>query len=150
VVALEAAHQLGQQGKNVKGIILIDSPYPVNHEPLPDAIIAHVSKLGSSSDSNNLSRRRVSKQFQANAALLSKYKAPQFSRPFPNVVMLRSQDTFDSEGLCGVRYPWLSDQQTRSQAIIAWEKLIGQTIKVFDIPGNHFEAFALQNVSLAL
>lgn len=64
--------------------------------------------------------------------------------------MLRSQDTFDSEGLCGVRYPWLSDQQTRSQAIIAWEKLIGQTIKVFDIPGNHFEAFALQNVSLAL
>lgn len=145
---MEATHQLCQEGKNVKGVILIDTPYPVNHEPLPGAVIAHVSKAGSPSESQSLTRQRVSKQFQANAALLGKYKAPKTSQAFPKVVMLRSRDTFDSEGLCGVHYPWLSDQQTRSKAITSWEKLIGQSIKVFDIPGNHFEAFVPQNVSL--
>ena len=147
VVAFQAAHQLHKEGKDVKGVILIDSPYPVNHEPLPNAVIAHVSQSVSSRDSSNAVRERVSKQFQANAALLGKYRPPQSSQISSKVVMLRSRDTFDSEGLCNVRYPWLSDQQTRSQAIVAWEKLVGQSIKVLEIPGNHFEVFAQQNVS---
>ena len=119
----------------------------MNHEPLPDAVIAHVSQSGASNESNNAARERVSKQFQANAALLGKYKVPQSSSIPSKVVMLRSRDTFDSEGLCGVQYPWLSDQHTRSQAVTAWEKLVGQDIKEMEIPGNHFEAFARQNVS---
>lgn len=148
VVAFQSAHQLRDEGKDVRGIVLIDSPYPVNHEPLPDAVIAHVSKAGSKNDSNHATLQRISKQFQANSTMLGKYKPPQSSQPFPKVVLLRSRDTFDSEGLCGVKYPWLSDQQTRSQAIAAWEKLIGQSIQVLEIPGNHFEVFAQQNVSL--
>ncbi|KAL8823528.1 MAG: hypothetical protein Q9191_005774 [Dirinaria sp. TL-2023a] len=146
VVAFQVAHQLREEGKDVEGIILIDSPYPVNHEPLPHAVIAHVSRSLSSKDSTKAVSERVSKQFQANAALLGKYRPPQSSQIVAKVVMLRSRDTFDSEGLCGVRYPWLSDQQTRSQAIAAWEKLVGQSIKVLEIPGNHFEAFTQQNV----
>ena len=143
VLAFEVAHQLHQQGREVKGIILIDSPYPVNHEPLPGEVIAHVSQGGSS-----ITRQRISQQFLANAALLAEYQAPQSSHLFKKVVMLRSRDTFDCERLCGVHYPWLSDQSVRSRAVEAWKVLIGHETKVLEIPGNHFEAFTLKNVSL--
>ena len=142
-MAFEVAHQLRRQGREVKGIILIDSPYPVNHQPLPDEVIAHVSKGGSSA-----TRQRVAQQFQAKAALLAEYQAPQSTHPFKKVVMLRSRDTFDCERLCGVHYPWLSDQNMRSRAVEAWKVLIGHHPKVLEIPGNYFEAFIMQNVSL--
>ena len=35
IVALEAFHQLTKLGFTVKGLILIDSPLPINHIPLP-------------------------------------------------------------------------------------------------------------------
>ncbi len=150
VVAFELARQLLQKGEQIKGIVLIDSPYPIDHEPLPNAIISHITESGSTNDSGSAGRQRVSAQFQANAALLGKYKPPAIRIGFPKIIMLRSRETLDSERLCGVRYPWLSDQNTRSEAILAWEKLVRQKISVLDIPGNHFETFAPQNVSLLL
>lgn len=48
-------------------------------------------------------------------------------------MMLRSQDTVDCETLYGVRYPWLNDPGARTDAIIEWEKLVGQDIPVLDI-----------------
>lgn len=72
---------------------------------------------------------------------------PPRSSAFPKIIMLRSRETLDCEKLCGVRYPWISNQQTRSEAVVAWGKLVGQKIQVLDIPGNHFEAFAAKNVS---
>lgn len=147
VVAFELARQLLHEGKWVKGVILIDSPCPIDHEPLPNAIIAHITKSGSTNDSGRAGRQRVSAQFQANAALLGRYKITPTSLGYPKVIMLRSRETLDCERLCGVRYPWISDQQARSKALVAWEGLVGQSIQVLDIPGNHFEAFATQNVS---
>lgn len=146
-MAFELARQLLQEGKQVKGVILIDSPYPINHEPLPNAIIAHITQSGSTNDAGSAARQRVSARFQANAALLGKYKMPPRRSAFPKIIMLRSRETLNCEKLCGVRYPWISNQQARSEAVIAWEKLVGQKIQVLDIPGNHFEAFAPQNVS---
>lgn len=81
--------------------------------------------------------------------MLGNYKAPQTGFPRAKVVMLQSQDTYDCEALCGVQYPWLSDQGARTDAIAAWGKLVGQDVQVLDIPGNHFEAFTAQNVSHA-
>lgn len=150
VVAFELAHQLLRKGEQVKGIVLIDSPYPIDHEPLPNAIISHITRSGSTNDSGSAGRQRVTAQFQANAALLGKYKPSATRIDFPKVIMLRSRETFDSERLCGVRYPWINDQNTRSEAILAWEKLVRQKIPVLDIPGNHFETFAPQNVSFLL
>ena len=148
VVAFEMARQLLQKGKQIKGIILIDSPYPIDHEPLPDAIISHITKSGSSDDSEDEGRQLMSAQFQANAALLGKYQLPSTEVAYPNVIMLRSRETLDCEKVCGVHYPWISDQKSRSAAIVAWEQLVRQSIPVLDIPGHHFEAFASQNVSL--
>ena len=147
-MAFELARQLLEKGKPVKGVVLIDSPYPINHEPLPNAIISHITKSGSTNDSGSAGRQRVSAQFEANAAMLGKYKPSATRVNFPKTIMLRSRGTLDCERLCGVRYPWISDQNTRSEAILAWEKLVGQKIAVLEIPGNHFETFAPQNVSL--
>lgn len=147
IVAFELARQLLKEGKQVKGVVLIDSPYPINHEPLPNAVIAHITQSASTNDPGRGGRQRVSAQFEANAALLGKYKMPPGSTVFPKVIMLRSRELLDCEKLCGVKYAWISNQQARSEAIVAWEKLVGQSIEVLEIPGNHFEAFAPQNVS---
>ncbi len=61
--------------------------------------------------------------------------------------MLRSQQTFDTETECGVRYDWLMSQEARDDAVKGWEELLGGRIEVFPIPGNHFEAFIPENVS---
>ena len=142
IIAFELAQRLLRKGKQVKGIILIDSPYPIDHEPLPNAVISHITKSESTEDSESAGRQRISAQFQANAALLGIYKPSATKIDFPKVIMLRSQETLHSERLCGVRYPWISDQTTRSEAIFAWEKLVRQKIPILDIPGNHFESFA--------
>jgi hypothetical protein len=61
--------------------------------------------------------------------------------------MLRSQDTLDTEALCGVRYDWLSRQDVRDTAIMEWEELVGGPVQVFPIAGNHFEPFLEDKVS---
>lgn len=86
-----------QEGKQVKGVVLIESPYSLDPKPLPNAIIAHATKAGSTNDSGNASRQRVSAQFQSNAALLGVYKMPRTSVAYPKVIMLRSRETLNSE-----------------------------------------------------
>ncbi len=145
---MEVARQLSDVGEEVKGIILIDSPCPINHEPLPDPVIEHVIKVPSANGDESVIRQSLLRQFRTNAAMLGMYRLPPSaaSAPYPKIVMLRSQDIFDCEALCGVHYPWLSSQEVRSDTIATWEMLVDQHIQVLDIPGNHFEAFSPQNV----
>ncbi|KAL8662775.1 MAG: hypothetical protein Q9168_008204, partial [Polycauliona sp. 1 TL-2023] len=132
VVAFEVAQILSGFGFNVRGLVLIDSPYPKNHEPLPEEIIRFV--LGRSKSSYLLA------EFKANAALLGEY-SPAQARYDVETVILRSRDTFDSAGLCGVDYGWLEGQETRTEAIQGWSHLVGGSVDVLDIPGHHFQAF---------
>lgn len=61
--------------------------------------------------------------------------------------MLRSANSFDAQGLCGVEYGWLERQDVRDEAIDGWRALVGD-IEVLDIEGNHFEVFMGDKVSL--
>ncbi|KAK7978163.1 hypothetical protein PG988_005653 [Apiospora saccharicola] len=151
VVAFEAARQLAARGIEVKGLVLIDSPSPVDHEPLPAAIIANIIK--SSGQPGNTTPGKyaaLEEEFRCNADLLGIYKP----EPFPKVangrslktVMLRSQDVFDPEALCGVRYDWLGRQDTRTAAIATWRDLVGGHVHVMPIPGHHFEPFTEENI----
>ncbi|RBR23820.1 uncharacterized protein FIESC28_03436 [Fusarium coffeatum] len=140
VVAYEVARQLTIRGVNVKGLVLIDSPSPIDHEPLPAAIITSIIGSGRQSEiSGNLQE-----EFLSNASLLGNYK-PELYFPVAGTplktVMLRSQSTLDTEALFGVRYNWLSQQETRDDAIVAWEYLVGCSVEVLPIPGNHFQPF---------
>ena len=155
MVAFEAAHILRGLNFNVKGVVLIDSPYPKNHEPLPEKIIRYV--LSHSSSGNGVKNRGDSigksspllLEFKANAALLGAYSPPQPCHGIKTVI-LRSRDTFDTSALCGVKYDWLTSQSARTKAIKGWESLIGEGVDVLDIPGHHFQAFDEQNVSRRL
>lgn len=63
-------------------------------------------------------------------------------------MVLRSRDTLDTEALCGVRYEWLNSQKARDQAVEGWKQIVGYDVDVLDIPGNHFEVFDEQHVSI--
>lgn len=136
-------------GFEVKGLILIDSPNPIDHEPLPNEVIANIIKSSGQTHALN-NNAALREEFQFHASLLGSYKAVSFSKTNRlrlKTVMLRSQNVFDTESLCGVRYDWLSNQDARAAAIVAWEGLVGGYVKVLPIPGNHFEAFSQKNVS---
>jgi thioesterase domain-containing protein len=148
VVAFEAAQQLMAGGFDVKGLVLIDSPSPINHEPLPAEVIASITKpRGQPRSSAN--DAALEAEFLSNASLLGIYKPKYLSKENGKAlktVMLRSRDVFDTESLCGVRYDWLNRQDTREDAIAAWEELVGGHVEVLPIPGNHFEPFSKENV----
>ncbi|KAL9027890.1 MAG: hypothetical protein Q9180_007258, partial [Flavoplaca navasiana] len=154
VVAFEVAQILQWRGFNVRGLVLIDSPYPKNHDPLPEEIVKFV--LGRNSFRNGAIKNHgndtgtishLLTEFKANAALLGQYSQP----PAPcniKTVFLRSRGTFDSSGLCGVKYEWLESQTARTEAVQGWQSMIAGNIDVLDIPGHHFQAFDEQHVSL--
>ena len=110
----------------------------MNHQPLPEAIITHFANDNTA----------LIQEFGQNARLLEKYTPPTDITALEfKLVILRSQDTIDTEALCGVEYDWLSCQNARDEAVTGWMRLLSRTPKIFEIPGNHFEPFAAQNVS---
>lgn len=146
VVAYEAARQLSVSGVHVRGLLLIDSSLPRDHESLPEEIITHTISGISSSPNPNLLR-----EFKHCARMLSQYNPPAFSSQQQSsikTVMLQSAETFDTHGLCGVEYGWLARQDVRDQAIEGWKDLVGANMVVLPIEGNHFEVFARDKVSL--
>ena len=149
MAAFEVARQLLEAGFPVKGLILIDTPNPVNHQPLPDNVIQYICRSAKpgQEDPTSTANTTLVRQFQQNAALLAKYHPVTHAHPVFKTVMLRSRETFETEAACGVRYDWLSSQGARDEAIKGWEEVLGGPIEVFPIPGNHFEAFSLENVS---
>ncbi|KAI8183316.1 thioesterase domain-containing protein [Colletotrichum sp. SAR 10_65] len=152
VVAFEAARQLLSKGFEVKGLVLIDSPSPVNHKPLPKEIITSITSSNRSDGQPQEGKHNAAleEEFQRNASLLERYGAdPSAMTRMPGLktVMLRSQDVMDTESLVGLRCDWLSNQNDRDASIAAWENLVCGHIKVLPIPGNHFEAFSPANIA---
>lgn len=124
----------------MRGLVLIDSPSPINHEPLPAPIISSITRSTGRSESTNA----LEEEFLFNASLLGRYKPERLSLTTGRTlktVMLQSKDTLDTEALCGVRYDWLSRQDVRDAAIAEWESLVGGPVQVVPIAGNHFEPF---------
>ncbi|KAF2199798.1 hypothetical protein GQ43DRAFT_442160 [Delitschia confertaspora ATCC 74209] len=137
ILAFEVAQRLG---KHVKGVVLIDSPSPIDHAPLPDAVIDYVLQ-----DLDPKSKRTLGVQFRSHAAILSKYN-PQQDRSGAKFALLPSQETINTTKLCGVGYPWLEHGSAQAEAILEWESLIRNEVRILPIPGNHFEPFRGENV----
>ncbi|KAH7919227.1 putative polyketide synthase [Leucogyrophana mollusca] len=143
VLAFEVARQLISQGVAVRGVLLIDSPSPVNHIPLSTPIVDYVTHLAVQNAGTEL-RSLVKAQFLMNSKLLEDYA------PVPNVgvdppfALLRSREPFNPEALVDVP-KWLSERHDPQVAVAGWEQLICAPLKTWDIPGNHFEAFHPSN-----
>lgn len=136
VVAFEAARQLVARRFKVKELILIDSPNPVNHKPLPASIISKIIQPTHQLLGPPCKQTALERGFSYNTDLLGTYKPEPFysiNRRRLKTVMLRSRDIFNSEALCGVRYDWLSRQGTQTAAISAWRDFVGGHVHVMSI-----------------
>ena len=145
VVAVHAAHILTQQSYPVTGILLIDSPAPINHHPLPSAIIdAVVSKP----HPHNKTAAAIRRQFKLNTDLLTNFTPPKQHGQYPPTVLLRCSEGYDTKALKSVKHAWLEDRSDPRTAVEGWERVVGGDVRVIDVPGNHFEVFDETNVSL--
>lgn len=96
-------------------------------------------------------RAAIKAQFHRNARLLGAYNPDQDpSHGDVPCIMLKCRGIFDAEKLCGVTYPWLSDDSFRMQSMKMWESLIGKMLPVMEVNGNHFDLFSPENVSVLL
>ena len=141
IIAFEVARQLLDSGVVVKGVVLVDSPSPLNHVPLSDELIDYIMKLdGPKSASSDRTSLLIKRQFQMNSQLLVGYNPATGSGPYPQLVLLRSCEDYCPSG--GPEIPeWLSRRDDRLSAIVGWEKVVGAPVKCIDIAGNHFQPF---------
>ncbi|KAI0322049.1 beta-ketoacyl synthase [Amylostereum chailletii] len=144
VVAFEAARQLMRSGVDVTGVVLIDSPSPVDHVPLSDDLLDTVARVEGRSSSSDLGLL-VKMQFQMNARLLGEYDGRKGGGPYPPLVLLRSRDGYNPVGVPDIP-AWLADRRDPKQATLGWESLVSSPVKVIDIPGHHFSPFHTLNV----
>ncbi|KAJ6585673.1 polyketide synthase [Mycena capillaripes] len=145
VAAYEIALQLTSRGIQVKGILLIDSPSPINHIPLSDSLIDTVIDLDARSTCSELSTL-VKKQFSMNARMLGKYVPHATASLCPPLVLLRSSEGFKPEGVTDIP-AWLSDRSDPQTSVAGWQSLAHCSVKVLDIPGHHFQPFHPSNVA---
>nr|APH07628.1 PKS2 [Agaricomycetes sp.] len=146
VVAFEAARQLMCSGVSVKGVVLIDSPAPVNHVPLSGKLLDAVTKLEMTGSRHDVARF-VKSQFSMNSRMLGQYKPSSTDGPFPRLVLLRCTESFNPPGVDDVP-AWLADRGDLEKLVVAWEGLVGAPVKTLDVPGNHFQPFHSENVGV--
>lgn len=126
-------------------VILIDSPSPINHVPLPDPLLQSIIGLDPRNTRLGIAQF-VQAQFRLNSIVLGEYNPQPADGPFPPLVLLRSREGFQPVDIPGVP-KWLVDRSDVQQAIAGWEFLTGSSVKVWDIPGHHFQPFHPANVS---
>ncbi|KAI1335917.1 ketoacyl-synt-domain-containing protein [Xylariaceae sp. FL0016] len=153
VLAFEVARQLRDRGHDrprVHGVLLLDSPFPLGHAPLPAAVIAHVAgQISRASASTQASLRA---QFERHAAMLQDYEpdvpssssSPGSGIPCFAVHCMRA---FDTQKLCGVSYPWLSSVQHRREGVEAWSGLAGRPVPILELDCHHFEVFEAEHIA---
>jgi thioesterase domain-containing protein len=144
VAAYETALQLTKRGVRVQGLLLIDSPSPINHVPLSDALIDSVLNLEARSAGSEIGRL-MKAQFSMNARMLGEYDPHETGGPCPPIVLLRSREGYNPSRISDVP-PWLSDRANVTLATAGWDTLCETPLKVLDIPGHHFQPFHPSNV----
>ncbi|KAI1371042.1 putative polyketide synthase [Hypoxylon crocopeplum] len=150
VVAFEAARRLMAQGHGVVGVLLIDSPAPLNHQPLSSRIIDAVTgqvRLPATESARAI-RALTRRSFTSCASLLGAFKpeSPD-ALPVPRVFLLRSREGWqDPSDPDFWENDWLQDRRTPRFAISGWETVTGSKVAWVDVPGNHFQVFDAANI----
>ncbi|KAI9508881.1 putative polyketide synthase [Russula earlei] len=138
IIAFEVARHLLKLDVVVKGVVLIDSPSPLNHVPLSDALVDSIVKLNRHSVPGI--SLLVKRQFQMNSRILLDYDPREGGGPYPRLVFLSSCENYNPGS--GLEVPsWLSSSADRRSAAAEWEAIAGNLIKCIDIPGHHFQVF---------
>ncbi|KAL2018289.1 hypothetical protein VTK56DRAFT_993 [Thermocarpiscus australiensis] len=162
VLAFEVSRQLVlRHGRTVKGVILIDSPAPVDHQALPGEVVRYVLTTKRASALHSAAAKGLQATVEANfsrhAAMLEDYSRGTTTttnqaghgddaRHSVPCIMLRCLKTLDLAALCNVDYPWLSDVDAADRSIRAWERLLGRPLPVLNLNCDHFSPFEPENV----
>ncbi|KAI1495530.1 hypothetical protein F5X99DRAFT_426131 [Biscogniauxia marginata] len=142
VLAYEVARQLQKRGRNVMGVILIDSPPPLNHQALPKAVVSRiVGRLPTSPQT----RENLAAQFSRHAVMLQNYSLTPQDNDI-KCVLIHCVRNFDTEALCGVSYPWLSSSTFRIESTKTWSRLVGSNVPVLNLDCDHFAVFDSANI----
>ncbi|KAH9896595.1 ketoacyl-synt-domain-containing protein [Cubamyces lactineus] len=167
VVAFEMASHLSRAGIVIKGLVLIDSPSPQTKGLLPDGFIDTIMRrpLGSSSDNvhdahHGPSARRstFTAQMRCASRALAAYIPPvsiQTQDARRRVVYMRATDPAEvllrdaMKGLDEHSRAFFTDKANDEWTLCSWEEVLGATLQVLDIPGNHFSVFDRDNVSVS-
>jgi hypothetical protein len=136
------------EGFDVKGVILVDTPFPRDHIPLSLALLDHVVTQGNPSRSETETMGSIKEQFRGSSELLKRYSPPS-DGPYPRVAFLRSREgvKIESESVRGEVPVWLVDREAPSTTLGGWEALLEGTVERWDVPGDHFQPFMPENVS---
>lgn len=156
IVAFEVARLLQSANHiKVKGVVLVDAPPPLDHQPIARSTIEaamttaqKVSRPTSTKAKADFEEALATLTIRNNlrrAALLGRYK-PDRRGEMPNIVLLRSSQgvNLDVSGL--PENKWLHDRDDVSTSTSAWEELTGRKVDVRDIPGDHFTPFEAANI----
>ncbi|KAF9565096.1 polyketide beta-ketoacyl-synthase [Agrocybe pediades] len=147
VVAFEVAMQLLFRSFTVQGVILLDSPSPFDHVPLPPALVERV--LDAAGNIEPRFRNFCKLQFMTNAKLLAEYKPSSTNLHSKlRVAFLKSKDPYNEDD---VDIPaWLSDRNENMDISQGWQRMLDMPLHMLSIPGHHFQAFDPRNVRIVL
>ncbi|KAG7451653.1 ketoacyl-synt-domain-containing protein, partial [Guyanagaster necrorhizus] len=148
VVGFEAARQLMKRGVPVKGVVLIDSPFPVDHVPSSNEFMAVTAGAFTRGGRTPIGRM-MWKQLQQNAPLLKTYDPRIAGGPYPPLVLLHNKEGIPPDAFLPYPVPRWMSEKGMDPCLLAddWSGLVGASIKVIHLPGTHFTTFATPHVS---
>lgn len=157
VIAYQAAYKLLEMGEKTERLFLIDSPCPINLEPLPSSLLHFVDSLGLLGTQKSPPDWLIP-HFEASIANLAAYKPPAMNPlAAPKTLIIWARD-----GLCkdpkDRKFP-RSAREAKSVKFLLdnrldlgsneWDKLLGEeNIITTPVQGNHFTMIREPDVSV--
>lgn len=147
IIAYQIAYRLLEMGEKTERLILIDSPCPINLEPLPSSVLHFIDSAGLLGNQNSTPEWLIP-HFEASIINLAAYEpCPMDSRKAPKTSIIWARD-----GLCkDVEVQKLPRSARESKSVKfwldnrldfgpnGWEKLLGgENITTNIVEGNHF------------
>ena len=143
------ARRLIGSGVNVPGLVLIDCPDPATTIPLSNEILDAAFAKSTPGRAVELARSSIE---HATTALVQydPWSSPAKHALLKKAIMLRCQEAFTIQhaGVAALSNPFLENRLDPRMMTAGWEAVLGFQIPVLDVPGNHFEPFAPQYVSV--
>lgn len=157
VLAYQVSYKLLELGEKVERLFLVDSPCPIDLEPLPSSLLHFIDSLGLLG-TRGTSPDWLIPHFQATVKNLASFTPrPIDSVNAPKTLIILARDgllkdaknqTFPRSSGEAKSVKWLLDSR-RGIGTYGWEKLLGdENIIVMNVPGNHFSVIREPDVSV--
>ena len=159
VLAYQVSYKLLELGEKIERLFLIDSPCPIDLEPLPSSLLHFINSLGLLG-TRGTSPDWLIPHFQATMRNLASFTPRSMnSEEAPKTLIILARDgllkdakdqTFPRSSGEAKSVKWLLDSRG-GIGTYGWEKLIGdENIIVMNVPGNHFSVIREPDVSAYL